>query len=176
LGASTLILDHAGATMPAHYPVPIQEDVRDILVTLLGRPASVDKTKSKLVLDDENVGVIEEFITREDKIDAICMYDREFTVRAGAAIVMIPAAAAEDDLKAGGLPENHVECAHEVVNVLSRLLNSASTPHLRLGKTHRLPCELPDDVTKIMAAPEFRRDFVVFIDGYGEGRFSLLVN
>lgn len=161
--------------MPAHYPVPIQEDVRDILVTLLGRPASVDRTKTRLALDDEHRGVIEEFITDDDRVDALCIYDNEFAVRTGAAIVMIPANVAEEDLRDGGMPEHHVECAHEVVNVLSRLMNSASTPHLRLGKTHQLPCALPDDVERILRQPEFRRDFVVFIEGYGEGRFALLV-
>ncbi len=69
----------------------------------------------------------------------------------------VPPNVAEEDLRNGGMPEHHVECAHEVVNVLSRLLNSASTPHLRLGKTHQLPCELPEDVVRIMDQPQFRR-------------------
>lgn len=162
--------------MPAHYPVPIQEDIRDVLVTLLGRAASVDKTKTRLDFDGERRGVVEEFITDDDRVDALCIYDNEFAVRAVAAIVMVPPGVAEEDLKGGGMPDHHVECAHEVVNVLSRFLNSESTPHLRLGKTYQLPCELPEVVEQILAGPQFRRDFVVYIDGYGEGRFSLLVN
>jgi hypothetical protein len=158
----------------AHYPVPIQEDIRDLLVTLLGRGVAADKV-SPLVFEDDDPGAIAEFLTDDDRTAALCMFDGAFAVRAGAALVMVPSAAAEEDLGRGDI-EPHLEVAQEVVNVLSKLMNSASTPHLRLGPIHRVPGELPDGVVALLERPEYRRDFAVHIDGYGEGRFSLLVD
>jgi hypothetical protein len=96
-------------------------------------------------------------------------------VRVGAALVMVPAAVAEEDLGGDSLPDHHVESVTEVVNVFGRLLNSASTPHVRLAGLHRWPGELPAGVSGLLDAPEYRRDFVVTVEGYGEGRFSVLV-
>jgi hypothetical protein len=160
--------------MPAHYPVPIQEDIRDLLVTLLGRGVAADKV-SPLVFEDDDPGAIAEFLTDDDETGALCIFDGAFAVRAGAALVLVPSAAAEEDLGQGEI-DGHLEVAQEVVNVLSKLMNSASTPHLRLGTIHRVPGELPDGVASLLERPEYRRDFAVHIDGYGEGRFSLLVN
>ena len=69
-----------------------------------------------------------------------------------------------------------MENVHEVANILGRLLNGPKTPHLRLKAVHQLPTDLPSAVTHLLAAPEFRRDFAVAIEGYGNGRFSLLVS
>ena len=63
----------------------------------------------------------------------------------------------------------------EVVNIFGRMLNSATTPHVRLHALHRWPGELSAEVQGLLDQPEFRRDFVVAVEGYGEGRFSLLV-
>lgn len=160
--------------MPAHYPVPIQEDIRDLLVTLLGRGVAADKV-SPLAFEEDDIGAVAEFLTDADETAALCVFDGAFAVRAGAALVMVPSPAAEEDLAKGDV-DGHFEVAQEVVNVLSKLMNSASTPHLRLGSIHRVPGDLPDGVVSLLERPEYRRDFAVHIDGYGEGRFSLLVN
>jgi hypothetical protein len=101
--------------------------------------------------------------------------DARFAVRAGAALVMVPQAAAEEDLRKGDIA-SHVEVTGEVLNVMGRLLNSSNTPHLRYRSVHQLPGEVPEDVAKLMGAPEYRRDFAVAIEGYGDGRLSILVN
>jgi len=160
--------------MAARFPVPIQEDLRDILVGLLDRGVAVDKVPP-LALEEDNRGFVVELLEDDDAVGALCVFDDRFAVRTGAALVMVPPAAAEEDLVKSALDE-HAEVAQEVVNVLSRLLNSASTPHLRLGARHTLPGELPEPVTSLLARPEFRRDFAVLVDGYGDGRFSILVS
>jgi len=159
--------------VPAHFPVPIQEDVRDLLFDLLGRGVAVDKV-GKLELEEDEPGAVAEFVTDDGTVGALCVFDGRFAVRAGAALVMVPKAAAEEDLRRGDI-EGHLEVAGEVLNVLSRLLNSPATPHLRMSTLHRLPGDLPDPVAKLLAAPEYRRDFAITIDGYGDGRMSLLV-
>ncbi len=161
--------------MVAHYPVPIQEDIRDLLGDLLGRGVAVDKTEA-LVLEDDQPGLIASYVTAEDAVGALCVCDGPFAILVGAALVMVPANVAKEQLDAGTLDEQHVEFTHEVANILSRLLNTPRTPHLRLETLHQVPGDVPEPVTALLGAPEFRRDFVVTIEGYGEGRVSILVD
>lgn len=160
--------------MVAHYPVPIQEDVRDLLGELLGRGAAVDKV-SALALEAGEPAVVAEFVTDDDATAALCVVDAAFAVRVGAALVMVPANVAEEDLARGGVPDHHLENVREVLNIFGRMLNSATTPHVRLSELHRWPGDLPAGVETLLGQPEFRRDFAVTVDGYGDGRFSLLV-
>lgn len=161
-------------TVVAHHPVPIQEDVRDLLGDLLGRGVATDKV-SALALEDAPA-LVAEFVTDDDATACVCLLDEAFAVRVGAALVMVPSGVAEEDLRKGELPDHHVESVREVVNVFGRLLNGASTPHVRLLDVHRWPTELPSGVDALLAEPAYRRDFVVMVEGYGEGRFSVLVN
>lgn len=161
--------------MPASFPVPIQEDIRDLLVDLLGRGAAVDKT-GPLRLEEDESGIVAEYITDEGAVGAICIVDGPLVSRAGAALSMVPASVAEESVSRNQIEEHLLENTREIVNILARLLNSSRTAHLRLSAVHVLPGQLPEPVTGLQNAPEFRRDFAVHIDGYGPGRLSLLVN
>jgi hypothetical protein len=162
--------------MPAHFPVPIQEDIRDLLNGLLGRAVAADRVKSQDDYDNvRDKGAIAEYVTDDGATGALCIMDDRFVVRAGAALVMVPVNASEDDLKRGDL-DNYLPNVQEVLNVMMRLLNSPHTPHLRLKTVHPVPGDLPEGVVSLQNQPQFRRDFAVFIEGYGDSRFSLLVN
>lgn len=161
--------------MVAHYPVPIQEDIRDLLGDLLGRGVAVDKT-TPIAFEEDAQGLVATYITAEDQVGALCICDADFAILVGAALVMVPANVAKEQMDAGVIDEQHVEFTHEVVNILARLLNTPRTPHLRLAEVLTIPAELPEPVAKLLAAPEFRRDFVVTVEGYGEGRVSILVD
>jgi hypothetical protein len=160
--------------VPASFPVPIQEDIRDLLVDLLGRGAAVDKV-SPLVLEEDQSAVIAEYRTDEGAVGAICLVDAEFAIRTAGALTMVPPAAVADNLRKGDLSES-LENFREIVNILAQLLNSPKTSHLRLAGVHVVPGQLPESVSSLVARPEFRRDFAVQIEGYGAGRISLLVN
>jgi hypothetical protein len=161
--------------MPASFPVPIQEDIRDLLVDLLGRGTAVDKVPT-LELEEDAPALIAEYVTDEGATGALCIVDGALAVRAGAALCMVPANVAEESVKRDEMPDHLVENFREIVNILARLLNSSRTAHLRLADVHPLPGELPAGVSSLRDRPEFRRDFAVHIDGYGQGRLSLLVN
>lgn len=160
--------------MPASFPVPIQEDIRDLLMDLLGRGAAVDKV-TPLVLEEDQSGVIAEYRTDDGSVGAVCLVDAEFAIRTAGALTMVPPAAVADTLRRGDLSDA-LENFGEIVNILAQLLNSPKTSHLRLAGVHVIPGDLPDGVSSLVARPQFRRDFAVQIDGYGSGRISLLVN
>jgi hypothetical protein len=160
--------------MPASFPVPIQEDIRDLLMDLLGRGAAVDKV-SPLVLEEDQSAVIAEYRTDDGAVGAVCLVDAEFAIRTAGALTMVPAAAVADTLRRGDLGDS-LDNFREIVNILAQLLNSPRTSHLRLAGVHVVPGPLPDGVSSLVERPEFRRDFAVQIEGYGAGRISLLVN
>jgi hypothetical protein len=160
--------------MTAHYPAPIQEDVRDLLIDLLGRGVAVDKT-SKLELEDDACAIVGVYATDDGELAALTILDGALGARAGAALSMVPQAVADEAIKKNELTETLIENIREVINIFARFLNSAKTPHVRLINSVVLPSELDPKVHALRAAPEFRRDFVVQIEGYGSGRFSILV-
>jgi hypothetical protein len=82
----------------------------------------------------------------------------------------------EEAMRKGELPENLVENVQEIANIMAQLFNSPKTPHLRLNTVHQMPGELPPAVTRLWDAPEFRRDFAIAIEGYGNGRMALLAS
>lgn len=161
--------------MPARFPVPIQEDVRDLLHDLLGRGIAVDKI-SALALEEDERAVVAAYRTDTGELAALCVVDGAFAVRAGAALSMVPNAVAQEAIDRNELPDTLLDNLREVVNIFSRFLNSAKTPHVKLAELVTLPGELPAEVASLMASPAFRRDFAVAIEGYGNGRFTLLVS
>ncbi len=162
--------------MPAHYPVPIQEDIRDLFFELLGRGVACDKV-GPLRFEEGNRYAIGEYVTDDDELAGVCLVDERFVVRVGGALVMVAATVVEEMLRKNDVDPVFYDYIQEVLNILSRLLNSASTPHLRLRSLVRVPAEeVSPAIAALQASPEFRRDFAVMVEGYGEGRLSLLVN
>jgi translation elongation factor EF-Ts len=160
--------------MPAHFPVPIQEDFRDLLMDLLGRGVAVSKI-DRLDLDPEEAGVIAEYVTDEGSVGALFVVDGPFAIRAGAALSMVPPAVAEESVTKEDVPDHLLDNFREIANIFARLLNGPTTPHLRLQGAHRVPGPVPELVNKLLVHPEFRRDFGCTVEGYGSGRFALLV-
>lgn len=156
------------------FPVPIQDEVLPILRDLLARGVAVGRTP---VFDprEDPLALVAGYVTDDGDVSALCVVDGPFAVLAGSALVMVPAVAAKEQLAAGELDPFVVENVHEIANVVARLVNSNHTPHLAIHEVHPAAGELPDRVVEILDRPVYRRDFVVTIEGYGEGRLGLLV-
>lgn len=175
----------------ARIPLPIQEALRDFLKDLLGRGVAVDKCDLMVlatdVVPDPDPGAeingspetsgpqtLAVFSTDEGTPAAAAICDLPLGAATGAALAMVPAVMLEEVARSGELSDNLAENLHEVLNIFSSLLNSASTPHLVLAETVALPAELAPEVAAMLTEPERRRDFVIAIDGYGEGRMAVL--
>lgn len=162
--------------MGSEIPIPIQEAVRDLLRDLIGTGVAVDKTDPLIFDDEENtMGVIAEYIDDNDVLTALCLADHNFVCYSGAALSMVPAAAANESIRRKELPDNLLDNYSEVVNIMSRLLNSSTSPHLRLGKVHVVPGVIPESVQEVMKSPSLRRDYAVTMTGYGSGNISMLL-
>jgi hypothetical protein len=158
----------------ANYPVPVKEDLRNLLRDLLGRSVVVDKD-SELVLDDGRPGIVATYITDAGQLAALIPMDVVFACAVGGALSMIPPVVVQESVANGVVSENLLDNASEVLNICTQLLNSAGTPHLRFKELLPVPGHLPDDVRALLEAPAFRRDFAVLVESYGDGRCSVLV-
>jgi hypothetical protein len=161
--------------MVAHYPLPIQEDIRDFLVDLLGRGVAVDKG-SVLELDADAAAVVADYQTDDGELAAVVVLDGPLACRAGAALVMVPSVVAEESVTANVVPDSLLDNVREIVNIMARQLNGESSPHVRLRSVHVLPTELPPDTAGLLAEPEARRSFDLTIEGYGSGKLAMLVS
>lgn len=158
--------------MAGRYPLPVQEDLRDLLTELLGREVSVVRAEQPV---EPLQGAVADYLTDEGTVAAVVVCDLAFACRAGAAITLIPPPAAEDALAAGALTPTLTENLREILNVTARLLNSAQTPHVRLRAVHGPGSQAPSEVVRLASQPADRRSFDVDIQGYGPGRLTVAV-
>jgi hypothetical protein len=161
--------------MAAGYPLPLGEDVQTLLADLLGRAVDVDDGRDFVGPDGAGAAVIADYVTDEGRVAALVVLDPGLAARSGAALLMVPAAVADESVAAGELAPTLLENVHEIVNIMARLLNGERSPHVRLRTLRALPGDLPHDAAALLAAPEARRAFDVVIEGYGPGRLELLV-
>jgi hypothetical protein len=159
--------------MAARYPIPVQEDLRELLADLLGREVTA-------VRSDEPVpasgGAVGSYVTDDGRPAAAVVCDLAFAARAAAAITLIPSPAAEEAITERALTPTLRENLREVLNVMARLLNSAQTPHVRLQEVYAPGVAPPAEVARLIAQPADRRSFEVEIPGYGPGRVTVAVS
>ena len=86
---------------------------------------------------------------------------------------MLPVAAAKDAAKARELTSVMIENMREIMNICSRLVMDATSPHLRLDQIYPAK-SLPAPATALLGAPNGRREFQVQLPKYGGGVFAFM--
>lgn len=164
------------ATTPtADVPLPLQEAVRDLFGDLLSRGCSVDKAGEPLTVAPDVPLVIADYVDNDGEVAGTALADLSFACRSGSALVMMPANVAEEAIEAGSLDGDMLDCYKEVVNVLSRLMNSADSPHVKLRGMYQTGELVPGEVRAMLRGEGCRRrDYIVAIQEYGEGRLTVL--
>ena len=160
--------------MTTACPLPVRASVRDLLTDLLGCKATVERVEPQQ-LDGGDIAYASSYVCDDDTVAAACVCDHELAAAAGAAIGMVPADEAAEERDKGVLEGDLEEFFHEVVNVFAKLLNSPTTPHVRLQTVYPMPGEIPVDLAEVVKNPLERTDYRVTIDGYGTGRMWVLV-
>lgn len=161
-------------------PVPIQEAVGEFVAALVDRGAAATKVQpTRITEDDEDrevPWVIGAYHDQQGRLAALSLADLPFAAATGAALGMIPAAAAAEAVKAGALSDTLLENYREVANILASILNSPTSPHLKSVGAWTIDDEaLPDEVWSVLADARKRREFAVTIDGYGDGRLGIVI-
>lgn len=160
---------------PSIPPVPIQEAVAEFMGALLGLGTAASKiTPADIGADGEHVIAV----YRDDlgRSAALVTADLALAAGSGAALAMIPAAAAKEVTTQGKMTETLLDNFREVANVTASLLNTPTTPHLNLrGVWESDDPALPAEAWEILANPNKRREFAVTMEGYGSGTMGFVV-
>jgi hypothetical protein len=160
--------------MSERCPLPARASFRDLLRDLVSQPVTV-KSGTPLDLDPHRPSYLAGYRFDDGTVAALAVADLDLSTAAAAAIgAMPPAEARAEVVEAGELVGDLVEFLHEVVNVTAKLMNSPSTPHVALRDFAAVPGEVPEDVVALATTPTVRHDWQVAIEGYGEGRLTLL--
>jgi len=103
--------------------------------------------------------------------------DLGFSVRAGAAIGLVPPASAEAAIEAGDMNDVLRENFYEVMNIAASLFNVGEDHvHVKLAQMHHAAAGGMDPQHRVMTFTLGRRDdYSVEINGYGHGLLSIIL-
>ncbi|TFV77720.1 hypothetical protein E4P40_18735 [Blastococcus sp. CT_GayMR20] len=154
--------------------LPAAKDVRDMLTGLVGKPVAVNPGAPVTPTLDEPVSVAV-YVDPHLAVNALCVMDLGASAYTGAALALLPPGGAQDAVEEDReLSAMMVEALHEVVNVLSALLNTPGAPHSKLHKLYAPGEDLPGDIEGMLA--NFNRiDLALEVPGYGKGALSLVL-
>jgi hypothetical protein len=159
--------------VPGSTVVPVRASVRDLLTDLLGCAAKVADGQAQQ-LNADRPSLLAVYRRDDGTAAAACVSDQDFAIRAGAAIGMMPLAEAMPDDPVAGPQGDVLDFFHEVVNVLAKLLNSPTSPHVVLREVGLLPGKVAPEVASLLQRPGQRSDYRITLDGYGDGGVTLL--
>jgi hypothetical protein len=160
--------------MPANFPMPTPERVRDVLADLVGRDVTVAPTRA-VELSADRAAVVAEYQSDSGAVGVVCIADLRLTNALAAALTMVSPNVVEDAVAKKTIDEPTIENFREIVNIMASLFNCAHTPHLKFGEVRKVPSELPAATALLLESPRGRRDYDITIDTYGTGTLSVLL-
>jgi hypothetical protein len=113
------------------------------------------------------------FVTDAGVPVALCGADANLAASFGGALSMLPVAAAKDAAKARQLTDVMIENVREIMNICTRLVMDATSPHLKLDQLYPTK-SLPAAALALLGAPQGRREFQVQLPKYGGGVLTVL--
>lgn len=155
-------------------PLPTGKEIRDLFEMLLGRTVELSPDYEILKPDEEFGCCVAFFNDAMDNVCAACIMDLDLCAYAGAALQLIPAAGAQDEINNGILSDSYIENVYEILNIFSGLLNKDDAPHVTIGLMYTPGEELPGNEYKMVTSYVERRDSILDIEGYGKGRFGVM--
>jgi hypothetical protein len=160
--------------MTAAIQVPAAKDVKDMLTGLVGKPVAVSPGAPVTPTPGSPVAVAV-YVDPGMAINALCVMDLGAAAYTGGALALLPPGGCQDAVEEDKeLTSMQVEALHEVVNVLSALLNTPGAPHSKLHKLYAPGEDLPGDVAGLLAT--FNRiDLALEVPGYGKGGLSFVL-
>ena len=104
---------------------------------------------------------------------AVCVADAALAGYAGAALSMLPPAAAKDAIRSKDMTDVMVANLREIMNICSRLVMTDASPHVRLEDVHAA-ARAPAGVAAVLGAQKGRVDFELNVPRYGAGTLAVV--
>lgn len=160
--------------MSERCPLPARASMRDLLRDLVGAGVNV-RPGTAQELHDERPAYLAGYRFDDDEVAALIVLDGSLSLAIAGALGAMSFEPAElQESLEQGLEGDLLEFLHEVVNISAKLLNSPTTPHVKLKELHRVPGEVPGDLAGVATQPRRREDWHVQVEGYGDGKLTLL--
>ena len=151
-------------------PLPDAAQVKDLLGFLFD--GLTVKPAAKLDASAASASFVAVYISDDGAARALCACDLSFAANGGAALSMLPPAAAKDAIQAKELTSTMSDNLREVMNICTRLILKDGSPHLRLQQV--VPAkQMPAPVAAI-AGSKSRVDFEVGLGKYGTGILAVI--
>ncbi|MDT0200807.1 hypothetical protein [Nocardioides sp. AE5] len=158
--------------MTSHLPAPLQ--IRELFGDLLGREVTLSPS-APLAPGPAMPATIASYVDDVLQLRALVVCDLPLSAYAGAAIGLVPQGQAEDAITDGALTDPLAENLYEVLNIAASLFNVDGAAHVKL---HAMaPAGGPMDPQLMARALTLgrREDLAVSINGYGDGRLSIVL-
>jgi len=104
---------------------------------------------------------------------ALCGADANLAATLGAAFSLLPVGAAKDAAKERELTSVMIDNMREIMNICSRLLMDATSPHLKLDQIYPGK-SLPARAAALLGAPNGRKEFQIQLPKYGGGVLTFM--
>lgn len=104
---------------------------------------------------------------------ALCGVDANLAATFGAAFSMLPVGVAKEAAKTRELTGVMIDNMREIMNICSRLVMDATSPHLKLDQIYPAK-SLPAPAAALLGAPGGRKEFQVQLPKYGGGVLTFL--
>jgi hypothetical protein len=161
----------------AAVPTPVRASVRDLLGDLVGKPVAVTQAAVPQELATERPAYAATYRFDDGRVAAMAVCDLTAASSMGAAIGFMGKAEAEAEIEQHGeLQGDLSEFFHEVVNVLAKLLNSPTSPHVALREVDKVPGQVRSDAARLALQPTARVDLGITIEGFNEGLLTIITD
>jgi hypothetical protein len=151
-------------------PLPDAAQIKDLLGFLFD--GLTVKPAAKLDASAASASFVAVYVTDDGAPRALCACDLSFAAYTGAALSMLPPAAAKDAIKSQALTSTMSDNLHEVMNICTRLILKDGSPHLRLQQVFAAK-QVPAPAAAITGS-KTRVDFEVGVGKYGNGAFAVI--
>jgi hypothetical protein len=113
------------------------------------------------------------FIADSGEPVALCGADANLAANMGAAFSLLPVGVAKDAAKTRDLTPVMIDNVREIMNICTRLVMDATSPHLKLEQIYPVK-SLPAAGAALLGAPKGRREFQLQFPKYGGGVLTFL--
>ena len=155
--------------MAYKFVLPTPDSVSSLLGIIFGEEMASEDSDSV----DAGSSYTATFLSDEDELVAVCMCDKAFVARSGAALSMLPPDVAQEMIDDDDISDVVSQNFYEVMNICSKLMMSDESSHLRLDKV--LPPSAADDAVSSVQSSGTTKSFKVTIPGYGDGITTFVV-
>jgi hypothetical protein len=159
--------------MPLALPVrrmPNAQQLGDFLRDLLGKEVTLTVQPAELGVDQADGLMCGVLIEADGSVGGACIADLAAAAYAGASLAMIPKGAADEAVAAGELTQTLTDNFAEVVNIVTGIVNTPISEHLRMSG---IELGVSDAVRDLLIKAAGRVSFDIEIEDYGAGKIAL---